>query len=73
MNLTKITKFQRDTLASLKALDYDAFARQDGTVEVSVVVDAPRGGICTVSETIVSPADLTKFLARFNPTIIATI
>lgn len=67
------TKFQRDTLATLKALDYDAFACQNGTVGVTVQTDAPLGGTCETTEVIVSPADLTKFLDRYNGTIIATI
>jgi len=67
------TKFQRDTLETLAALDYDAFACRDGTVRVTTVTDAPRGGSCESLEWIVSPADLTRFLERFNPTIIATI
>ena len=37
------TKFQRDTLAALKALDYDAFARSNGTVEVTVLTDLVAG------------------------------
>ena len=67
------TKFQRDTLAALKALDYDAFARSNGTIEVTVLTDAPCGGSCETQQTIVTPADLTKFLDQYNPTIIATI
>lgn len=73
MNLQKITKFQRDTLAHLTAIGpYDAHATSRGTVLVDVIDSAPRGGRCLVTHELVTPTDLTRFVDRYTSTTAAT-
>jgi len=63
MKTQKITKFQRDTLATFAALGYDAFARQNGTVELTLDVPAPKGGRTERQVQFVTERDVNRYVA----------